>query len=168
MSKTPPGRCRSKEHPEAELVGGPKGFLRVIDETTLGFVDYKGNRQYISAGNVTENDQAYLFLMDYPNRRRVKIWGRAEVVEGASDLLSQLKPEGYKAQGERVFLFHVEAWDVNCPQHIEPRSTAEEVQARIGRLTDRVAELEAEVVVLRHTANTESKQTALSAKGEIQ
>jgi uncharacterized protein len=107
--------------------GGPPGFLRVIDERTLAFADYSGNRQYISVGNLTENDQAFLFLMDYPNRRRVKIWGRAEVVEDDSGLLDRLVDPDYGARPERAIVFHVEAWDVNCSQHIRPRYTVDEI-----------------------------------------
>ena len=101
--------------------GGPKGFLKILDERTLAFADYSGNKQYISMGNLAENDKAYIFLMDYPNRRRIKIWGTAKVVEGDAELLARLMPEGYAARPERVFVFTITAWDVNCPQHITPR-----------------------------------------------
>ena len=107
--------------------GGPKGFLKVLDEQTLAFADYAGNRQYISVGNLDENDQAFLFLMDYPNRRRIKIWGRAEVVENDEALLNALADPAYGARLERVIRFTIEAWDVNCPQHIQPRYTVEEI-----------------------------------------
>lgn len=110
--------------------GGPKGFLRVLDENTLAFADYSGNRQYISVGNLDENEQAFLFLMDYPNRRRIKVWGRAEVVEDDEALLEQLADPGYPAKLERAIRFTVEAWDLNCPQHIQPRYTVEELSAR--------------------------------------
>ena len=122
----------------------PKGFLQVLDEKTLAFADYTGNAQYISIGNLSQNDQAFLFLMDYPNRRRVKIWGTAEVVEDDSQLLLQLSAPEYRAHPERVFLFHVKAWDVNCPQHIKPRYTEEEVDSLVQSLQNRVTELEAE------------------------
>ena len=98
--------------------GGPPGFLRVIDERTLGFADFKGNRQYITTGNLAENPRAYIFVMDYAQRRRVKLWGRARVVEDDPALLARLWPEGYKARDEQVILFEIEAWDTNCPQHI--------------------------------------------------
>ncbi len=111
--------------------GGPKGFLKVLDESTLAFADFSGNKQYISTGNLAENDQAFIFLMDYPNRRRIKIWGRAEVVEDDPALLEQLTDSDYQARPERVFRFRVEAWDVNCPQHIKPRYTVEEFE-RVG------------------------------------
>ena len=131
--------------PYIQQRGGPKGFLKVLDERTLAFADYTGNRQYISIGNLAENDRAFIFLMDYPNRRRIKIWGRAEVVEDDSKLLEQLVDPDYKARPERIFRFHVEAWDVNCPQHITPRFTAEDIAPTLQKLYDRIAELEAEV-----------------------
>ena len=124
--------------------GGPKGFLKVLDERTLAFADYSGNKQYISIGNLAENDQAYIFLMDYPNRRRVKIWGRARVVEDDVELLARLMPDGYKARPERVFVFTITAWDVNCPQHIVPRYDEDMVRQVTEKLTSRVSALEAE------------------------
>ena len=104
--------------------GGSKGFLKVLDDHTLAFADFSGNRQYVSMGNLSGNDKAYIFLMDYPNRRRVKIWGRAEVVEDDPELMGKLADSSYKGLPERVFLFRVTAWDINCPQHIQPRFTA--------------------------------------------
>jgi hypothetical protein len=124
--------------------GGPKGFLRVLDENTLAFADYSGNKQYISVGNLAENDRAYIFLMDYANRRRIKIWGTAKIVEDDAELLARLMPEDYKARPERVFVFTITAWDVNCPQHIVPRYDEELVRQVTEKLTRRVAELEAE------------------------
>jgi len=124
--------------------GGPKGFLRVLDENTLAFADYSGNKQYISVGNLAENDRAYIFLMDYANRRRIKIWGTAKIVEDDPELLARLMPDGYKARPERVFVFTITAWDVNCPQHIVPRYDEELVRQVTEKLTRRVAELEAE------------------------
>lgn len=129
--------------------GGPKGFLHVLDENTLAFADFAGNKQYISMGNLAENDNGYMFLMDYPNRRRVKVWGRLEVKEDDPGLLGQLVHPDYKAKPERVFLFHVNAWDVNCPQHIQPRFTQEEIAPEIEALRARISELEAEVSGLR-------------------
>ena len=113
--------------PYVQHRGGPKGFLKVIDERTLGFADYAGNKQYISAGHLEENDQAFLFLMDYPNRRRIKIWGRARVVEDDAALLERLADAEYGARLERAIVFTIEAWDVNCPQHVTPRYTMEEL-----------------------------------------
>jgi predicted pyridoxine 5'-phosphate oxidase superfamily flavin-nucleotide-binding protein len=104
--------------PYVQHRGGPKGFICALDESTLGFADYAGNRQYITLGNLAENDQAFLFLMDYARRRRVKIWGRARVVEPDPELTSKLMPTGYSARVEQAILFEVKAWDVNCPRHI--------------------------------------------------
>ena len=129
--------------------GGPKGFLKILDEKTLAFVEYAGNRQYISMGNLSENDRAYIFLMDYPNRRRVKIWGRAEFVEDDADLLARLVDDGYDARPERAFVFHVGAWDVNCPQHITPRFTQEEIEPTIRDLEQRNESLQARVEELK-------------------
>ncbi len=129
--------------------GGPKGFLKVLDDRTLGFADFAGNRQYISLGNLSENDRAQLFLMDYAGRRRIKIWGRARVVEDDPALVDRLMDPGYKARPERAFVFEVEAWDVNCPQHITPRYTEAEIAPVIARLQRHVAELETELANLR-------------------
>ena len=129
--------------------GGPKGFLKVLDEQTLAFADFAGNTQYISTGNLDENDKVFLFLIDYPNRRRIKIWATATVVEGDDELLSRLVDSGYRGKPERAFVFWVEAWDVNCPQHITPRWTDEEIAPVIDELRARVEWLEAENARLR-------------------
>ncbi len=129
--------------------GGPKGFLKVIDEKTLGFADYAGNRQYISIGNAAENDKAYIFLMDYTNRRRIKLWGKIRVVEDDPQLLEKLYDPGTKGRAERAFLFELAAWDVNCPQHIPQMFDLETVEIATRKLTERVKELEAEVARLR-------------------
>jgi predicted pyridoxine 5'-phosphate oxidase superfamily flavin-nucleotide-binding protein len=139
------GTASAEGQPYIQHRGGPKGFLKVLDESTLAFADYAGNRQYISMGNLSENDQAYMFLMDYPNRRRVKIWGHAEVIEDDPALLERLVDPAYKARPERVFVFHIEAWDTNCPQHIQPRFTEEEIRPVIEKLERRIAELEGEL-----------------------
>jgi len=123
------GTSSADGQPYIQHRGGPKGFLKILDDKTLAFADFGGNKQYISMGNLSENDRACLFLMDYPNRRRIKLWGQAEVVEEDADLLEKLVDPEYSARPERVFLFHVEAWDVNCPQHIKPRYTVEEFDA---------------------------------------
>ncbi|CAN7717295.1 pyridoxamine 5'-phosphate oxidase family protein [Phyllobacterium sp. LjRoot231] len=132
--------------------GGPPGFLRVIDETTLGFADYVGNRQYITQGNLVDNHKAQLFLIDYGGRSRVKIWGTARVVEDDPALLEQLMPKGYQARPEQVILFHVEAWDSNCPQHIPLRFEADEVLKAIESRDSRIKELEAEIAALKSAA----------------
>lgn len=117
--------------------GGPKGFLKVLDERTLAFADFGGNKQYISIGNLAENDKAFLFLIDYENQQRIKIWGTATFVEDDPALLAQLADAAYSGRPERVFVFHIEAWDANCPQHIPRLYTEEEVddlRARIREL----------------------------------
>ena len=130
--------------------GGPKGFLRAIDAQTLAFADFAGNRQYITLGNLAENDQAFIFLMDYALQQRVKLWGRARVVEAAEapELVAALSHPDYKAKVERAILFTVEAWDSNCRQHILPRFDEATVARLVSKLTDRIGELEAEVARL--------------------
>jgi predicted pyridoxine 5'-phosphate oxidase superfamily flavin-nucleotide-binding protein len=129
--------------------GGPKGFLKVLDAGRLGFAEFGGNRQYITAGNLSENDRAHIFLMDYPNRQRIKLWGRARVVEDDPELMARLVTPGYKAKPERAILFEVEAWDANCPQHITPRYTEAEIAPVLAQLQARIEELEAELASLR-------------------
>ena len=129
--------------------GGPAGFLHVLDDATLAFVDYAGNRQFITQGNLADNPRAYIFLIDYAHRRRIKIWGTARVVEGDADLTEQLMPEGYKARAEQVIQFTVTAWDANCPQHIPQRFEAADVAAALAARDERIAALEAEVARLR-------------------
>jgi predicted pyridoxine 5'-phosphate oxidase superfamily flavin-nucleotide-binding protein len=129
--------------------GGPKGFLKVLDEQTLAFADFAGNRQYISMGNLDENDQAFIFLMDYANRRRVKIWGRVEVIEDNAELLQKLSHPDYLAKPERVFIFHIDAWDVNCPQHIPQKFSEAEINEIVRPFQGRIKELEAQVKELR-------------------
>jgi len=130
--------------PYAQHRGGPKGFIRVIDEHTIGFADFAGNRQYISTGNLAENSKAFLFLMDYAHRRRIKVWGHARIVEADASLLATLMPESYNARPEQVVLFEVDAWDANCPQHIPQKFDAADVADAISRLEERIATLEAE------------------------
>jgi len=136
--------------------GGPKGFLKVLDEHTLAFADFVGNRQYITAGNLAENNKAFIFLMDYANRQRIKIWGIAEVVENNQKLLNELNDPNYNGKPERVIRFHVTAWDVNCPQHIKPRLDETEVEGIIQNLRSRIAALEAENEVLTNTVLAET------------
>jgi hypothetical protein len=129
--------------------GGPPGFLHVLDEKTIAFADFSGNRQYITSGNLADNPKAHLFLIDYMNRRRVKIWGEAKVVEGDAELLTRLMPQGYRARGEQVILFTVTAWDSNCNQHIPQRFEAADVAAALAMRERRIAELEAELARLK-------------------
>lgn len=131
--------------------GGPKGFLKVLDERTLAFADFAGNRQYISIGNLAENSKAFIFLMNYANQTRIKIWGTAEVVEDDAELLARLNDSRYKGKPERVIRFRVEAWDVNCPQHIPVKYSQEEVNSLVQPLRERLAELEAENATLKES-----------------
>jgi predicted pyridoxine 5'-phosphate oxidase superfamily flavin-nucleotide-binding protein len=137
--------------PYAQHRGGPKGFIRVLDDRTLGFADFTGNKQYISTGNLADNDKAFLFLMDYAHRRRIKIWGRARVSDDPA-VISALMPENYSARPEQAILFTVDAWDVNCPQHIPQKLDADDVARAIDRLNLRIAELEAENARLKGQA----------------
>jgi uncharacterized protein len=136
--------------------GGPRGFLHVLDEKTIAFADFSGNRQYVTLGNLEDNPRAFLFLIDYANRRRVKIWGMARVVENESDLLSSLMPKDYEANGEQVILFTVSAWDVNCPQHIPQRFEAAEVAAAVMERDQYIAALEKEVLRLRELVDAKA------------
>ena len=129
--------------------GGPKGFIKVVDEKTLGFADYRGNRQYITLANLSENDRAYLFLLDPARRQRIKIWGRARVVEDDAALVAKLFDDGYKARPERAILFTIEAWDVNCSQHIVTRYSEAQLEEAFADVRRHVATLEAENARLR-------------------
>jgi predicted pyridoxine 5'-phosphate oxidase superfamily flavin-nucleotide-binding protein len=138
--------------PYVQHRGGAKGFIRALDAHTLGFVDLRGNRQYISTGNLAENDRVCLFLIDYTHRRRVKVWGTASIVPATPELLARFDPLGPKSKAEQIVLIHVSAWDANCPQHIPVKIDAEDVAAALEKLEARIAELEAENAVLRTRA----------------
>lgn len=135
--------------PYVQHRGGPPGFLRVLDDKTIGFVDFAGNRQYITQGNLAENPKAHLFMIDYTQRRRVKIWGDARCLEGNAELMNKLTPQDYKVRLEAVILFTVSAWDANCPKHIPQRVEAAEVAAVLVERDNRIAALEKEVNLLR-------------------
>ncbi|OSI67418.1 pyridoxamine 5'-phosphate oxidase [Bradyrhizobium canariense] len=135
--------------PTIQHRGGPPGFLRVVDENTLAFVDYVGNRQYVTLGNLSENPKANLLLIDYAHRKRIKIWGTAVVIEDDEKQIAALMPEGYHARPEQVIRFTVEAWDVNCPQHIPQRFEAEDVSALLATRDKRIVELETELKLLK-------------------
>ena len=137
--------------PYAQHRGGPKGFIRVIGPHTLAFADYTGNKQYISVGNLAENDKAFLFLMDYAYRRRIKIWGRARVVTDDAALIERLMSDGYPAKPEQAILFDVAAWDINCPQHIPQKIDVKDAAEAVARLESRIAHLETENAALRAT-----------------
>lgn len=146
--------------PYVQHRGGPKGFICALDETTLGFADYSGNRQYITFGNLAENDQAFLFLMDYAHRRRIKIWGRARVVDADPELISRLMPKGYSARAEQAVLFEVKAWDMNCPRHIPQKLDAGEIAEVLLKLQSGVETLEAENDKLRRRCQLLSSRQA--------
>lgn len=141
--------ANAEGQPYIQHRGGPAGFLHVLDEKTIAFADFSGNRQYITTGNLADNPKAYLFLIDYMHRKRVKLWGAARVVEGDDELLVRLMPDGYKARPEQVILFTVGAWDVNCPQHIPQRFDAEDVQAALELRDRRITDLESELKALK-------------------
>jgi predicted pyridoxine 5'-phosphate oxidase superfamily flavin-nucleotide-binding protein len=132
--------------------GGPKGFIKVLDQKTLAFADFAGNRQYITLANLAGNDQAYLFLLDFASRQRVKIWGRARVVEDDPALLARLVDPTYRARPERAILFTIEAWDTNCQSHITARFSEAEIKQATATLVQRIADLEAEVAALKTQA----------------
>ena len=138
-------------YPYVQFRGGPPGFLRVLDAQTLGYADFRGNRQYITVGNLDQNDRAALILMDYANRSRLKVYARIEVINAKDrpELMEKLRVSGYDAKLERAMLLHVEAFDWNCPQHITPRFTTEEIQAMNAPMYEHIAKLEAELMRLK-------------------
>ena len=145
------GTASADGQPYIQHRGGPPGFLRVLDDKTIAFADFSGNRQYITTGNLSENPKAFIFLIDYRNRQRIKIWGEARVVEGDEELNKRLKPDGYRARVEQAIMFTVAAWDSNCPQHIPLRLDVEEVKAMIADRDKRIEELTKELDALRKT-----------------
>ncbi|NKB50456.1 MAG: pyridoxamine 5'-phosphate oxidase [Alphaproteobacteria bacterium] len=133
--------------------GGAPGFLKVLDKSILAFADFAGNKQYITLGNLAENDRAFIFLMDYANRRRIKLWGRAEVIENAPDLIAKLVDADYlaanKAEPERAIIFHLDQWDANCPQHITPRYTNDRMSPVVEELNNKIETLEVLILDLQ-------------------
>src|SRR5215467_13436529 len=146
--------ANAEGQPYIQHRGGPPGFLKPLDDKTIGFVDFAGNRQYITQGNLADNPKAYLFLIDYAHRQRIKIWGTARVVEGDVELMTKLMPEGYRARPEQVILFTVSAWSANCPQHIPQRFDAADVAAALAERDQRITALEAEIQRLRENAGS--------------
>ncbi len=142
-------------HPYVQFRGGPKGFLKTLDEKTLGYADFRGNLQYISVGNLNANNKAALFLMDYSNQARLKIFAEIEVIDAADDpaLIEKLRMPDYPAKIERAMILHVTAYDWNCPQHITPRFTLAEIEAGTEPLRRRIQELEAEIATLKIAKN---------------
>jgi len=143
------GTSSAQGAPYIQHRGGPKGFIKVLDDRTLAFADFAGNKQYITISNLAGNDRAYLFLLDFANRQRIKIWGRARVVENDPALMERLIDAGYRARPERAIVFTIEAWDVNCSQHITERYTQGEIAIAVAGLRERIAELEGENAQLR-------------------
>jgi predicted pyridoxine 5'-phosphate oxidase superfamily flavin-nucleotide-binding protein len=129
--------------------GGPKGFVKILDKSTIAFADYAGNRQYLTQGNLSENPKAHIFVMDYAHRRRVKIWGEARIVDDDPALLQSLMPKGYRARPEQVVIFKITAWDTNCPQHIPQKFDAADVAAALAQRDAHIASLEAELARLK-------------------
>jgi uncharacterized protein len=146
--------------PYVQHRGGPRGFLKAIDEKTLAFADYRGNRQYISTGNFVANDRGCLFLMDYPNRTRLKIYVHVEKVALDADpaLTERVTDGAYKAKLERIFRLRLAAFDWNCPQHITPRFTEHEIAEAVRPLRERLAQLEAENAGLRARLETSERK----------
>jgi predicted pyridoxine 5'-phosphate oxidase superfamily flavin-nucleotide-binding protein len=143
------GTASADGQPYIQHRGGPAGFLKVLDDKTIAFADFSGNKQYITLGNLAENSKAILFLIDYRTRQRVKIWGEARVVEDDDELMSKLASPGYRARIEQAIVFTVKAWDANCPQHIPQRFEAAEVADALATRDARIAALEAEVARLK-------------------
>lgn len=148
--------ANAEGRPYIQHRGGPKGFVRILDKNTIAFADYRGNQQFITQGNLSENPKAHIFIMDYAHRRRVKIWGEARVVEDDPALTASLMPKGYRARPEQAILFRIAAWDTNCPQHIPQKFDAADVaaamaeaSAKIGERDAKIAELEAEIAKLK-------------------
>lgn len=137
--------------PYVQFRGGPPGFLRVLDDTTVGYADFRGNRQYVSVGNLSTDNRVSLILMDYPNQRRLKIWGHATLTDIADDaaLVERLHVDGYKARPERAVIITVAAYDWNCPQHIPQRLTLDELEPHLAPMREELARLQAENEALR-------------------
>ncbi|MDO8290900.1 MAG: pyridoxamine 5'-phosphate oxidase family protein [Parvibaculum sp.] len=147
------GTASADGQPYIQHRGGPKGFLHLIDEKTLAFADFVGNRQYITTGNLSENNRATIFLMDYETRSRVKIWGYAEVSDDKT-LIAQLMPENYRAKPQQAIIFHVTAFDTNCSQHIPQMFEASDVASALEYLKVRIVELETELAALKNEKST--------------
>jgi predicted pyridoxine 5'-phosphate oxidase superfamily flavin-nucleotide-binding protein len=148
------GTANAQNQPYIQHRGGPPGFIKVLDDKTLAFADFAGNRQYITLGNLTDNPKAFIFLIDYAHRQRIKIWGEARVVEDDLSLMKKLKPEGYRARVEQAILFTVSAWDSNCPQHIPQRFEAAQVAELLAERDKRIETLTKELAELRKDKNT--------------
>jgi predicted pyridoxine 5'-phosphate oxidase superfamily flavin-nucleotide-binding protein len=146
------GTANAEGQPYIQYRGGAPGFLKVMDDKTLGFADFGGNRQYITLGNISENPKAFMFLMNYAHSRRIKLWGTLRVVHDDSTLLDRLRDPAYPGKVERAVLFTIEAWDVNCPQHIHKRFSQRQIAPLIEKLQAQIKDLEAKVVTLEGAA----------------
>lgn len=142
------GTVNADGQPYIQHRGGPRGFIRVVDERTLGFADYVGNRQYVSTGNLRDNGKAFLFLMDYARRARVKVWGRARFTYDPA-VIEGLTPGDYEARTDGALLFEVSAWDINCPQHIPVKFDADQVAAALAERDGEIERLRQEIASLR-------------------
>ena len=144
-----------KEFPYIQHRGAPKGFLKVLDSKRIGFIDFVGNKQYVSVGNIATNNNVSLIMVDYPSRTRLKIYAKAEVVELKEnpELYDLLNFDDYKFRPERMIVFNIEAYDWNCPQHITPRYTIDEINEVLTPQKDYMAKLEAEIVELKKRLN---------------
>ena len=144
------GTATAEGQPYIQHRGGPRGFIRVLGDRTLGFADYSGNRQYVSTGNLADNPRAFLFLMDYARRARIKVWGTARFTRDPA-IIAQLMPGDYRARPEAALLFDIEAWDINCPQHIPQKFDADQVAAALEERDTEIARLKAEIDRLKGT-----------------
>jgi predicted pyridoxine 5'-phosphate oxidase superfamily flavin-nucleotide-binding protein len=147
------GTANAESQPYIQYRGGPPGFLKVVDEKTLGFADFGGNRQYITLGNLAENPPAFIFLVDYAHSRRIKLWGTARVVDDDPQLLNRLRDSSYPGKVERAILFTLEAWDVNCTQHIHKRFSQRQIVPLIEQLQAKIRDLEGQLQALRSKGN---------------
>ena len=145
------GTANAQGQPYFQYRGGAPGFLKAIDEKTLGFADFGGNQQFISLGNLSENPKAFIFLIDYVHSRRIKLWGKARVIEGDAQLENKLRDPDYPGIVERVILFEIEAWDINCPQHIHKRFPQREVAPVMIQREQRIKELESQLAQFENT-----------------
>ena len=146
--------ANAEGQPYIQHRGGPVGFLHVLDDQTIAFADFVGNRQFITVGNLVENPKAHLFLIDYAHQQRIKIWGEARVVENDAELTERLMPQGYKARATQVILFKVSAWDANCPKHIPQRFEAADLATALAERDRRIEALESQLKQLRSNPPT--------------
>ena len=156
--------------PYVQHRGGPKGFLKVIDDSTVAFADFRGNKQYISAGNLATDNRVAMIMVDYPRQARLKILGRADIFEGeqAREWIERLRDQGYKAVIERVYVIRVEAFDWNCPQHITPRFTADQIQEALAPFEQRMQELEQENKKLRESYRSSKNKSEIEPPNDLE